>query len=67
VADVGSPEPQGNQALDDMEHTRAKAHQVKVDVRKDAKELQQRGQEMLDEQMAHVSAVIEAGKAAVQG
>jgi gas vesicle protein len=52
---------------DAMADTRAKARKVKIGVRKDARELQHRGQEMLDEQMAHVSAAVDAGKEAVQG
>ena len=59
---------QTTEAVDDaVAQARATVHQVKADVRKDAKELQHRGQEMLDEQMERVSAVVEAGKAAVQG
>ncbi len=54
------------EAVDDaMLHTRVKARQIKTDVREKAEELQQRGQAMLDEQVARVSAVVEAGKQAV--
>jgi gas vesicle protein len=40
---------------DAMAQARAKVHKVKGDVRKDAKELQHRGQEMLDEQKERLS------------
>jgi gas vesicle protein len=51
---------------DAMLQTRLKARQIKSDVREKAEELQQRGQAMLDEQVARVSAVVEAGKQAVR-
>ena len=47
--------------------TRVKVRQIKTDVREKAEELQQRGQAMLDEQVARVAAVVEAGKPAVHG
>jgi len=46
---------------------RVKARQITANVREKAKDLQRRGQDMLDEQVARVSAVVEAGKTAVQG
>ena len=56
------------EAVDDtMLQTRVKVRQIKTDVREKADELQQRGQAMLDEQVARVSAVVEAGKQAVHG
>jgi hypothetical protein len=51
---------------DVVAQARVKARQVTADVREKAKDLQHRGQDMLDEQMARVSAVVEAGKTAVQ-
>jgi len=54
------------EAVDDARlQTRVKVRQIKTDVREKAEELQQRGQAMLDEQVARVSAVVEAGKQAV--
>jgi gas vesicle protein len=44
-----------------------KARQIGARVRKQAKELEQRGQAMFDEQNKRLSALIEAGKTAVQG
>jgi gas vesicle protein len=59
---------QASETVEDaMADTRDKAHKVKLGMRKDAKKLHHRGQEMLDEQMAHVSAAVDAGKEAVQG
>ncbi|MBF8285800.1 MAG: hypothetical protein HW378_4715 [Anaerolineales bacterium] len=56
------------EAVEDVvAQARVKARQVTAGVREKAEELQHRGQEMLDEQVARVSAVVEAGKTAVQG
>lgn len=46
---------------------RGKARQITGGVREKAEELQQYGQEMLDEQRERVSTFVEAGKKAVQG
>jgi gas vesicle protein len=46
---------------------RVTARQITTDVREKAEELQQRGQDIFDEQKARVSAAIGAGKAALQG
>lgn len=54
---------------DAVAQTRVKAHQITADVREKAEELQQRGQNILAEQKARVSAVVEAvgnGKPAAQ-
>jgi gas vesicle protein len=56
------------EAVEDVvAQARVKARQVTAGVREKAEELQHRGQEMLDEQVARVSAVVEARKTAVQG
>jgi gas vesicle protein len=52
---------------DAVSQARAKAHQIKTSVRKEAVHLQQKGQDVLDEGVQHVTDVVEAGKAAVQG
>ena len=52
---------------DAMAQTRTKARQITADVREKADELQQRGQAVLEEQKEHWSALVEAGKTAVQG
>ena len=52
---------------DAMAQARAKAHQIRTSVRKEAVELQHKGQDAVDDGMQHVSDVIEAGKSAVQG
>lgn len=44
-----------------------KAHQIRAGVREQAKELEQRGQELFDEQKERLSTLVEAGKTAVQG
>ena len=44
-----------------------KARQITADVHGQAETLQQRGQDMLDEQKKRLSTVVEAGKTAVQG
>lgn len=44
-----------------------KARQITADVHEQAEALQQRGQDMLDEQKKRLSTVVEAGKTAVQG
>jgi gas vesicle protein len=59
---------QATEAVDGaMAQARAKVNQVKDDVRKDAQELKHRGQDVLDESRAHMSAVVDAGKDLVQG
>ncbi len=52
---------------DALKQTRTKARQIRADVREKADELQQRGQAVLDEQKENWSALVEAGKTAVQG
>lgn len=52
---------------DAVAQTRAKAGQMKADVRVKANELQQRGQDMIDEQKERWTPVVEAGQKAVQG
>jgi gas vesicle protein len=44
-----------------------KARRITSDVHEQAEALQQRGQDMLDEQRKRLSAVVKAGKTAVQG
>ena len=46
---------------------RGKARQITDDVHEQAGELQQRGQDVLDEQKENWSALVQAGKTAVQG
>jgi len=48
-----------------MEQARGTAGRIKADVHKQAKELQQRGQDMLDEQKEVVSTAVEAEKTAL--
>lgn len=45
----------------------AKAHQVTTSIHEQAEELQQRGQDVVDQQRERWSPVVEAGKTAVQG
>jgi gas vesicle protein len=52
---------------DALKQTRTKGRQIRADVREKADELQQRGQAVLDEQKENWSALVEAGKTAVQG
>ena len=52
---------------DAVAQTRTKGRQIRADVREKADELQQRGQDVLDEQKEHWSALVKAGKTAVQG
>lgn len=52
---------------DAVDQVRAKARHVKAGVRKEAKGLGQRGQEMLDEQVERVSAAVADVKTAVPG
>ena len=60
-----------DQAVKNMEdavaQTRTKGRQIRADVREKADELQQRGQDVLDEQKENWSALVQAGKTAVQG
>jgi gas vesicle protein len=59
---------QTTEAVEDaLKQTRAQARQIRADVREKADELQERGQAVLDEQKEHWSALVEAGKTAVQG
>ena len=59
---------QTTEAVEDaMAQAGVKARQIKTDVRKQAKELEQRGQDMFDEQKERFSTLVEAGKTAVQG
>ena len=59
---------QTTEAVEDaMAQARTKGRQIRADVREKADELQQRGQDVLDEQKEHWSALVEAGKTAVQG
>lgn len=52
---------------DAVAQTRVKARQITADVREQAEELQQRGQDMLDGQKERLFTALEAGKKAVQG
>jgi len=57
---------QASEAVEDaLEQARAKVHQVKVDVRKDARKLRHRGKEILDEQVERISTAVEAEKEAI--
>jgi len=59
---------QTTEAVEDaLKQTRTKGRQIRADVREKADELQQRGQAVLDEQKERLSALVEAGKTAVQG
>jgi gas vesicle protein len=49
-----------------MEQAGVKARQISADVRKQAKELEQRGQEILEEQKKRWITLVESGKTAVQ-
>ena len=51
---------------DTVAQVRGKANQITTSLHKQAEDLQQRGQEMLDEQKERWSPVVEAGKTAVQ-
>ena len=60
--------PDATEAVEDaVDQVRAKARQIKSSVRKEAKGLEHRGQEMLDDQIERVSDVVEAGKSAMKG
>lgn len=52
---------------DTVAQARDKAHQVTHDVRKQAENLEQRGQTIFDGQMGNLATIVEAGKNAVQG
>ena len=52
---------------DTLAQARVKARQITADVHEQAEALQQRGQNMLDEQKERLSTLVEAGKTAVQG
>ena len=59
---------QTTEAVEDaMAQAGVKARQIRTDVRKQAKELEHRGQDMFDEQKERFSTLVEAGKTAVQG
>jgi gas vesicle protein len=51
---------------DAVDQVRAKAHHIKASVRKEAKGLEHRGQEMLDEKVERVSAAVADLKTAMQ-
>lgn len=52
---------------DAVAQTRAKANEITTGVREKAEKIQQRGQEMLDQQKERWTPVVEAGQKAVQG
>ena len=52
---------------DALKQARTKGRQIRADVREKADELQQHGQDVLDEQKERWSTLVEAGKTAVQG
>jgi gas vesicle protein len=59
---------QTTEAVEDaMAQARTKGRQIRADVREKADELQQRGQDVLDEQKERLSTLVKAGKTAVQG
>jgi len=59
---------QTTEAVEDaLKQARTQGRQIRADVREKADELQQRGQAVLDEQKENWSALVEAGKTAVQG
>ena len=59
---------QTTEAVEDaMAQARTKGRRIRADVREQAEALQQRGQAVLDEQKENWSALVEAGKTAVQG
>jgi gas vesicle protein len=51
---------------DTVEQVRSKANQITASINKQAEELQQRGQDVLDEQKDRWTPVLKAGKTAVQ-
>lgn len=59
---------QASDGLDDaVEQVRVKTHQIKTGIGDKAEELQQRGQEMIDEQKERFSTFRSDGKKALQG
>lgn len=59
---------QTDKAMDGaVAQVRAKAHQVTNSIHEQAEDLQQRGQDVLDEGKERFSVVVEAGKTAVHG
>jgi gas vesicle protein len=52
---------------DGVDQVRAKAHQVTTSIHDQAEDLQQRSQDVVDQQKERWSSVVEAGKTAVQG
>jgi len=52
---------------DALAQTRHKARQIRASVHDQAEAIQQRGQDVLDEQKERLSALVEAGKTTVQG
>jgi gas vesicle protein len=59
---------QASEVVDDaVAQVRVKTRQIKAGISDKAEELQQRGQEMVVEQMDRVSAALDGGKKAVQG
>jgi gas vesicle protein len=58
---------QTSEAVEDaMAQTRHKVHQIKASVQDQAEAIQQRGQDVVDEQKERLSTLVEAGKTAVQ-
>ena len=59
---------QTTEAVEDaVSQAGAKVRQVRADVRKEVKELDHRGQVMLEEQKKRLDTLVEAGKTAVRG
>jgi gas vesicle protein len=59
---------QATEAIEDaVAQVGDKAHHIRADVSKQTKELEQRGQDMVDGQKKRWSPVVEAGKTAIQG
>jgi len=58
---------QATEAVEDaIGQVRGQAHRITTDVQHKAEALQHRGQDMLDEQVARVSAAVETGKSVIQ-
>ena len=59
---------QTTEAVEDaLAQTRHKARQIRASVHDQAEAIQQRGQDVLDEQKERLSTLVEAGKTTVQG
>jgi len=52
---------------DALAQTRHTVHQIRAGVRDQAEAIQQRGQDVLEEQKERLSTLVEAGKTAIQG